>query len=68
MREALWSIVDFGFEHLGVDKIEAYTPPQAVRVVELLKRLNFQMDDHVRDGSLYFSMHREDWSREVRRS
>jgi len=55
MNEALLSIVNYGFECLDFRKIFADTLSSNSRSINLLKKLEFQLDD-VRDNSHYFSL------------
>ncbi len=55
MSEALRAVIDYGFDRLGFQKIEADTLSYNTRSINLLKRLGFHLDD-VRDKSHFFSL------------
>lgn len=42
MQEAISKVIDYGFLHIGLDSIEAYTHPENQRSTTLLERLNFK--------------------------
>jgi [ribosomal protein S5]-alanine N-acetyltransferase len=49
MHEALRAFIDFGFEHLGLNRIEADTDPRNARSMQLLERLHFVKEGHFRE-------------------
>ena len=57
MTEALEAMIEYGFNELGLEKIQADTLSNNSRSINLLKRLGFQLDD-VRDNSHFFTMHK----------
>lgn len=72
MREALQTIIAYGFGNLDLNKIEAHTLLLNSRTIHLLKRLDFQIDGVLRESSwcngkfmdeVFFSFRREDWER-----
>ena len=44
MREATSKVIDFGFQHVGVASIEAYTHSQNQSSTRLLQKLNFKRE------------------------
>jgi ribosomal-protein-alanine N-acetyltransferase len=58
MSEALSAIIDYGFNILGLSKVEAHTYSTNSRAIRLLRKLGFQLED-VRDDSHYFALLRE---------
>jgi ribosomal-protein-alanine N-acetyltransferase len=70
MSEALNAIMVYGFEKLGLDKVEAHTLLLNSRAIHLLKRLDFKVSGVLRESSwgngrfwdeVFFSFPREDW-------
>jgi ribosomal-protein-alanine N-acetyltransferase len=70
MSEALGAAIDYGFNHMNLNRIEALVYPENVRSVRLLERLGFQVDGVLRDyffhdGKFYdhqlFSLLRREW-------
>jgi len=59
MSEALSAIIDFGFDMLGLSKVEARTYSTNSRAIRLLRRLGFQLED-VRGDSHYFALIEKD--------
>ena len=55
MTEALRAIVKYGFDELGLQRIDADTLSENSRSVKLLERLGFRLED-VREGSHFFSL------------
>lgn len=73
MTEALQAIIEYGFECLGLNRIEANTFPENSRSINLLRRLHFQEEGTFRQHSffkgkfrdeVFFSLLREDWLRQ----
>lgn len=70
MQEALGAFLDFGFRHLGLNRIEADTDPRNARSMHLLERLGFVqegrfrerwiVDGEVSDSAMY-GLLRRDW-------
>ena len=56
MSEALGAIVAYGFEVLGLDRVEAHTYSANARAIRLLERLGFQFEK-VGDDSHYFVLY-----------
>jgi ribosomal-protein-alanine N-acetyltransferase len=56
MSEALGAIVEYGFDVLGLDKVEAHTYSANARAIRLLKKLGFQLE-RVGDDSHYFVLY-----------
>jgi ribosomal-protein-alanine N-acetyltransferase len=55
MSEALSSVIEYGFDLLRLDKIEAHTYATNARAIHLLRNLGFSLED-IRDNSFYFSL------------
>ena len=49
MREALTAVVDFGFQDVGLHRIEANHQPQNLRSAALLRRVGFEIQGYARD-------------------
>ena len=49
MREALAAVVDYGFQGIGLHRIEANHQPQNLRSAALLRRLGFEIQGYARD-------------------
>lgn len=74
MCETLRRVIQFGFEDLEVDKIEANTVLLNTRTIQLLKRLDFQVDGVLRENTviagkamdeIFFSINRAGWQEEA---
>ena len=72
MHEALVAFIDFGFQHVGLNRIEADTDPRNERSVKLLQRLHFVKEGHFRErwivdaevsDAAMFGLLRSDWPR-----
>lgn len=72
MQEALTALIDYGFRQLKLHRIEADTDPRNVRSMQLLERLHFVKEGHLRerwivDGevsdSAMFGLLHSDWLR-----
>jgi len=61
MTEALEAMIGYGFNELGLEIIKADTLSNNSRSTNLLKRLEFQLDD-VREGSHFFTMHKKGYA------
>ena len=61
MTEALTAAISFGFEAMGLARIEATSEPPNARSLRLLARLGFRRDDALRDGLVYCWLAEEDW-------
>ena len=57
MSEALRSIIEYGFDELGLQRIKADTLSENSRSIRLLEGLGFQLDG-VREKSHFFSLQR----------
>jgi ribosomal-protein-alanine N-acetyltransferase len=55
MSEALQAAIDYGFERLGLGKVEAHTYAANARANRLLRKLGFRLED-VRDDAHYYSL------------
>ena len=60
MSEALRAVIRYGFERLGLTKIEAFTSIHNARAVNLLKRLDFQVSGTQEEIYRFFLL-RQDW-------
>lgn len=70
MTEALRALVQYGFEHLSLNRIEADTDPRNAASVKTLERLGFVREGHLRerwivngevsDSAMYGLLHK-DW-------
>ncbi|MCA9755949.1 MAG: GNAT family N-acetyltransferase [Candidatus Eisenbacteria bacterium] len=49
MREALVSVIEFGFGTMGLNRIEAFVHPENTASLGILERLHFQKEGVVRD-------------------
>ncbi|REE83880.1 ribosomal-protein-alanine N-acetyltransferase [Paenibacillus taihuensis] len=61
MREALQPVLAFGFNRMGLDLIEATVEQGNERSIGLLKRFQFEREIELRDGLIYYCLHREGW-------
>lgn len=72
MTEAMEAVIDFGFEEMGLNRIEVYVMPRNKRSVRLMKRLGFTREGLLRQryfdefgnfaDDILFSMLRSDWN------
>jgi [ribosomal protein S5]-alanine N-acetyltransferase len=71
MSEALRVILEYGFEQLGVHRIEANTNPHNIASVSLLKKFGFRQEAHLREDyfhggqfldSFVFGLLRSEWN------
>lgn len=71
MTEAMNAVIDFGFERMGLNRIEVFIMPRNKRSIRMIKRLGFRKEGLLRqryfdefgeftDDAL-FSMLRSDW-------
>lgn len=51
MNEALIKVIEYGFKHMKLDYIEAYTSPDNKSSIKLLKRNNFTESGSIKDKS-----------------
>ncbi len=74
MQEALTAFLDFGFDQLGLNRVEADTDPRNERSMRLLERLRFTKEGHFRerwivDGEVsdaaMYGLLRKDWQCEA---
>jgi ribosomal-protein-alanine N-acetyltransferase len=61
MSEALGAVLAYGFDVLGLSKVEAHTYSANSRTIRLLTKLGFQVE-YVRGDSQYFSLAKPDWA------
>lgn len=71
MTEAMKGVIDFGFEKMGLNRIEVYIMPRNKRSVKMIKGLGFKREGLLRQryfdefgnfaDDVLFSMLRSDW-------
>ncbi len=71
MTEAMTAVIDFGFERMGLNRIEVYVMPRNKRSVRMIRRLGFKREGLIRQryfdefgnftDDILFSMLRRDW-------
>jgi ribosomal-protein-alanine N-acetyltransferase len=61
MTEALISTINYGFESLGLSKVEAHTYSSNTRAIGLLEKLGFGVEK-VTDEDHYFALERNSWT------
>jgi len=75
MKEAFREVVKYGFEKLGLNRIEAFTGPENAASQRLLKGRGFTQEGHLRQhfykegkmvDSLCFGLLREEWEKGMR--
>lgn len=54
MREALLEIIDYGFQHLKINRIQTTVVPENTSSVNLLARLGFKKEGHMKQ-SVFFN-------------
>ncbi|WP_409272755.1 GNAT family N-acetyltransferase [Neobacillus sp. SCS-31] len=59
MLEAVQPIIQFGFEQMKLDYIEATTEPDNLPSQQLLKKLGFIQSAELVDQLVYFALYRE---------
>ena len=71
MREALDAILPYGFEKMGLNRVQAMVHPDNARSIHLLQRLGFTQEGVLRDWRFYkgqfwdeacFSLLRREWA------
>jgi ribosomal-protein-alanine N-acetyltransferase len=60
MTEALTAIIDYGFDILDLNQVEAHTYSNNARAKRLLEKLGFQLQT-VSTDSHYFALSSQDW-------
>ncbi len=60
MTEALGAIIDYGFGHLGLNRIEAHTTAINTGSISLLQRLGFSEEGVFRESSFFRGEFRDD--------
>lgn len=53
MKEALWEVLQFGFEQLQLHSVEANVNPQNLASSRLLKSLGFQKEGHFKENYFF---------------
>ena len=71
MTEAMNAVIDFGFERMGLNRIEVFIMPRNKRSLKLIRRLGFEREGLLRQryfdehgnfaDDVLFSMLRSDW-------
>lgn len=71
MAEAMRAVIDFGFEKMGLNRIEVYIMPRNKRSVKMIKNLGFKREGLIRQryfdehgnyaDDILFSLLRSDW-------
>lgn len=71
MSEAMTAVIDFGFERMGLNRIEVYVMPRNKRSIRMIRRLGFKREGVLREryfdefgnftDDILFSMLRRDW-------
>lgn len=56
MQEAASSVIDFGFQHIGLHSIEAYTHSENQHSTRLLEKLNFKRHSAGDDNFMIFKL------------
>jgi len=56
MQEATSKVIDFGFQHVGLNSIEAYTHPGNQRSTRLLEKLNFKRESAANENFMIFKL------------
>jgi len=56
MQEATSKVIDFGFQHVGINSIEAYTHPGNQRSTRLLEKLNFKRESAANENFMIFKL------------
>ena len=59
MSEALVPIIEYGFQGLGLNKIEAHSYSTNERAIHLLEKVGFQLEK-IDEGNRYYVMSRSD--------
>jgi ribosomal-protein-alanine N-acetyltransferase len=60
MKEAVDSVIAYGFDEMKLDTITAWPSPANVRSVQLLERHHFSYDETI-DGQLVYKLNRLTW-------
>lgn len=55
MQEAVKSVIEFGFDTLGLHRIEAVIDPRNLASEELLKKFGFRKEGHLKENFLFES-------------
>ena len=76
MTEAMKAVIDFGFEKMGLNRIEVFIMPRNKRSIKLVKSLGFKREGLLRQryfdefghftDDVLFSMLRTDWKEKRR--
>ena len=60
MTEAVREVLRYGFEGLGLNRVEATMDPLNTRSVRLVEHLGFKREGHMREKYLYKDVHRDE--------
>lgn len=76
MTEAMNAVIDFGFERMGLNRIEVYIMPRNKRSIKMVRNLGFKREGLLRErffdefgnyaDDVLFSMLRSDWEEKRR--
>ncbi|MGD0032297.1 GNAT family N-acetyltransferase [Paenibacillus illinoisensis] len=61
MQEALKPVIDFGFNVMSLDFIEATVEQENEKSINLLRKLNFERETELRNQLIYYFLFRERW-------
>ncbi|MNS97525.1 putative ribosomal N-acetyltransferase YdaF [compost metagenome] len=61
MKEAIQVLLQFGFETMELQFVEATVEQKNIRSYKLLERLSFERADELQDNLLYYSLNKEVW-------
>lgn len=73
MTEAVRALINYGFQQMNLNRIEATTDPENTRSIKLLERVGFQKEGHLRQkyhykgryhDELLYSLMKKDWEKE----
>jgi [ribosomal protein S5]-alanine N-acetyltransferase len=56
MQEAISKVIDFGFQHIGLASIEAYTHSENQSSTRLLEKLNFKSNRAAEENFIIFTL------------
>jgi ribosomal-protein-alanine N-acetyltransferase len=56
MQEAVSKVIHFGFQHVGLNSIEAYTHSENQSSTKLLEKLSFKRDSAGDDNFMIFKL------------
>ncbi|HUB88522.1 MAG TPA: GNAT family protein [Dyella sp.] len=59
MREALSAVLAWGFEHMGLNRVEAQVHPDNAASLRLLRALGFVQEGHMREAGFWLGEHHD---------